>query len=175
MKAITEGFEILAELHPLTNSSSNQIAASASCDMTTMLAIGCIIAGVISIVTEDEEEDAGSGGLFPMPLNLASRAIITANATCGQHGGERYCKLVEHVKRPANNVSIQCGVCDARSDDENQRHPISNAIDGSQRWWQSPSIAEGPENQFVTIVLDLRQVSHCFTFQCQIHFSSQQY
>ena len=92
-----------------------------------------------------------------MALNLASRAVITTNATCGERGPERFCKLVEHVKRRPNDT-IQCGICDARSVDEDQRHPIENAIDGSQRWWQSPSINEGSDYQYVTVTLDLGQV-----------------
>ncbi len=36
-------------------------------------------------------------GLFPNIFNLATNAIIKANATCGQEGPESYCKLVEHV------------------------------------------------------------------------------
>lgn len=40
-----------------------------------------------------------------------------------------------------------------------ERHPISNAIDGTNNWWQSPSIQNGREYHWVTITLDLRQVS----------------
>lgn len=39
-----------------------------------------------------------------------------------------------------------------------ERHPISNAIDGTNNWWQSPSIQNGREYHWVTITLDLRQV-----------------
>lgn len=41
-----------------------------------------------------------------------------------------------------------------------QRHPIEYAIDGyGGRWWQSPTIDQGYENHYVTITLDLKQVS----------------
>lgn len=40
-----------------------------------------------------------------------------------------------------------------------EQHPISNAIDGTNHWWQSPSIQNGREYHWVTITLDLRQVS----------------
>ncbi|KAL7984390.1 hypothetical protein Chor_002960, partial [Crotalus horridus] len=38
------------------------------------------------------------------------------------------------------------------------QHPISNAIDGTNNWWQSPSIQNGREYHWVTITLDLRQI-----------------
>ncbi|KAM6465704.1 laminin subunit alpha-2 isoform 3-T3 [Liasis olivaceus] len=96
-------------------------------------------------------------GLFPAVLNLASNSVITTNATCGKRGPEMYCKLVEHVPgQPARNP--QCRVCDQLSKNPNLRHPISNAIDGKNTWWQSPSIQNGMEYHYVTITLDLRQV-----------------
>ncbi|KAH0617809.1 hypothetical protein JD844_016413 [Phrynosoma platyrhinos] len=90
--------------------------------------------------------------LFPAILNLASNAHISTNATCGEKGPEMFCKLVEHVPgRPLRNA--QCRICD-----HNKQHPISNAIDGTNNWWQSPSIQNGREYHWVTITLDLRQV-----------------
>ncbi|MBZ3888985.1 Laminin subunit alpha-1 [Sciurus carolinensis] len=47
-------------------------------------------------------------------------------------------------------VAVQC--------QQRERHPISNAIDGTNNWWQSPSIQNGREYHWVTITLDLRQV-----------------
>ncbi|XP_032166436.1 laminin subunit alpha-1 [Mustela erminea] len=96
-------------------------------------------------------------GLFPAILNLASNAHISTNATCGEQGPEMSCKLVEHVPgRPVRNA--QCQMCDANSVNPKERHPISNAIDGTNNWWQSPSIQNGREYHWVTITLDLRQV-----------------
>lgn len=49
-------------------------------------------------------------GLFPAVLNLATSAVITTNATCGEKEPEMYCKLVEHVSgQPARNP--QCRIC----------------------------------------------------------------
>ncbi|XP_078505043.1 laminin subunit alpha-2 isoform X3 [Lissotriton helveticus] len=96
-------------------------------------------------------------GLFPAVLNLATNALITSNATCGEKGPQMYCKLVEHVPgRPVKNT--QCRVCDQRSSNANVRHPITNAIDGKNTWWQSPSIQNGMEYHYITITLDLQQV-----------------
>uniref|UniRef100_G1SX80 Laminin subunit alpha-2 n=1 Tax=Oryctolagus cuniculus TaxID=9986 RepID=G1SX80_RABIT len=96
-------------------------------------------------------------GLFPAVLNLASNALITTNATCGEKEPEMYCKLVEHVPgQPVRNP--QCRICNQNSTNPNQRHPITNAIDGKNTWWQSPSIKNGIEYHYVTITLDLQQV-----------------
>lgn len=97
-------------------------------------------------------------GLFPVVFNLAARARITTNATCGEREPETYCRLVEHVRRRPGD-KIQCGTCDAHSQDARDQHPVSQAIDGSNRWWQSPSIAEGLHYHWVTVTLDLLQVS----------------
>uniref|UniRef100_A0A4X2L7R5 Laminin subunit alpha-1 n=1 Tax=Vombatus ursinus TaxID=29139 RepID=A0A4X2L7R5_VOMUR len=95
--------------------------------------------------------------LFPAILNLASNAHISTNATCGEKGPEMFCKLVEHVPgRPVKNA--QCRICDCNSASPKERHPISNAIDGTNNWWQSPSIQNGRKYHWVTITLDLRQV-----------------
>jgi laminin alpha 1/2 len=96
---------------------------------------------------------ATDSGLFPVVFNLATRASISTNATCGDRGAEPYCRLVEHVKQQyGDQNALQCGVC-VRGD-----HPIQNAIDGTTSWWQSPSIAQGFGFHYVTVTLDLTQV-----------------
>uniref|UniRef100_A0A671KB68 Laminin subunit alpha-2-like n=1 Tax=Sinocyclocheilus anshuiensis TaxID=1608454 RepID=A0A671KB68_9TELE len=97
------------------------------------------------------------GSLFPAVLNLASMAEINTNATCGETGPEMYCKLVEHVPgQPVKNP--QCRTCNLKSDYDYERHPIEYAIDGTNRWWQSPSIMNGMDYHYVTVTLDLQQV-----------------
>ncbi|KAG2458346.1 LAMA1 protein, partial [Polypterus senegalus] len=84
-------------------------------------------------------------------------AKITTNATCGETGPEMFCKLVEHV--PGRTIrNPQCRICDSYSSNPKERHPITNAIDGTNNWWQSPSIKNGRQYHWVTITLDLRQV-----------------
>ncbi|XP_052367747.1 laminin subunit alpha-1-like, partial [Oncorhynchus keta] len=111
--------------------------------------------------------------LFPAILNLASNAEITTNATCGEPEPEMYCKLVEHV--PGRRIrNSQCRTCNAQSQNPKEQHPITNAIDGTNGWWQSPSIKNGRQFHLVTITLDLRQVGilrtamllllHCTSF-----------
>ncbi|XP_061614328.1 laminin subunit alpha-1 isoform X2 [Phyllopteryx taeniolatus] len=96
-------------------------------------------------------------GLFPAILNLASNAEITSNATCGDPEAEVYCKLVEHV--PGRLIkNPHCPKCDGNSILSKERHPITNAIDGTNHWWQSPSIKNGRQFHWVTITLDLKQI-----------------
>ncbi|XP_066271322.1 laminin subunit alpha-2-like [Branchiostoma lanceolatum] len=95
-------------------------------------------------------------GLFPLIFNLATNAQITANATCGLNGPENYCKLVEHVPGRLFPQASQCSVCD--DNDPYLRHPIENAIDGTNSWWQSPTISQGRQYNWVTITLDLGQI-----------------
>uniref|UniRef100_A0A3P8UH74 Laminin, alpha 1 n=1 Tax=Amphiprion percula TaxID=161767 RepID=A0A3P8UH74_AMPPE len=96
-------------------------------------------------------------GLFPAILNLASNAVISSNATCGDPQPEIYCKLVEHV--PGRTIkNPHCAKCDANSVLSKERHPIAKAIDGTNQWWQSPSIKNGRQFHWVTITLDLKQV-----------------
>ncbi|XP_038056132.1 laminin subunit alpha-2-like [Patiria miniata] len=102
-----------------------------------------------------------SSGLFPHIFNLATRARITTNATCGERQPEMYCRLVEHV--PMGEMQMepdhaQCQLCDVYSQDPTQRHWIYNAIDGTNSWWQSPTLANGKHYHWVTITLDLQQV-----------------
>uniref|UniRef100_A0A7I4XW57 Laminin subunit alpha-2 n=1 Tax=Haemonchus contortus TaxID=6289 RepID=A0A7I4XW57_HAECO len=57
--------------------------------------------------------------------------------------------------KTAAGGSPQCDICDAN--DARHRHPIEFAIDGTRRWWQSPSLANGLEYEKVNVTIDLRQ------------------
>ena len=102
-----------------------------------------------------------NSGLFPSTFNVAAKADIFVNATCGEDGPETFCKPSE---------SSRCGVCDARSPDPGKRHNISNILDSSPgKWWQSPTLAKGDHYEYVTIVLDLKQV-RCFAIILTVFF-----
>ncbi|XP_061568927.1 laminin subunit alpha-1 [Cololabis saira] len=104
-----------------------------------------------------ECSSAHQRGLFPAIFNLASNADISSNATCGDPEPEVYCKLVEHV--PGRRIkNPHCPKCDANSVLSKERHPITNAIDGTNQWWQSPSIKNGHQFHWVIITLDLKQI-----------------
>lgn len=97
------------------------------------------------------------GGAFPPLSNIAPRAVASVNATCGLNGHEEYCKLVDSL--PQKTWETQCGICDNHSLDSNKRHPIEAILNNTNMWWQSPTLQYGKQNEFVTITLDLRQVS----------------
>ncbi|XP_017882648.2 laminin subunit alpha-1 [Ceratina calcarata] len=91
-----------------------------------------------------------NSGLFPSTFNVAAKANVFVNATCGEDAPETFCKPSE---------SSRCAVCDARSPDPGKRHNVSNILDSSPgKWWQSPTLAKGDRYEYVTIVLDLKQV-----------------
>lgn len=50
-----------------------------------------------------------------------------------------------------------CDYCNAA--DPGKAHPITNAIDGTERWWQSPPLSMGLKYNEVNVTLDLGQVS----------------
>lgn len=104
---------------------------------------------LISCLIVAEGAGTETRGLFPGVSNLAAHAEVTSNATCGQRGAEVFCRL--------SLRGSSCGVCDARAPDPGKRHPPAHAVDGSSRWWQSPSLAEGAYD-WVTLTLDLKQV-----------------
>uniref|UniRef100_A0A4X1UYI6 Laminin subunit alpha-5 n=1 Tax=Sus scrofa TaxID=9823 RepID=A0A4X1UYI6_PIG len=103
----------------------------------------------------------GGFSLHPPYFNLAEGARIAASATCGEEAPARgaprptedlYCKLV------GGPVGQYCDICTAAN--SNRAHPASNAIDGTERWWQSPPLSRGLEYNEVNVTLDLGQVFH---------------
>ncbi|MED6252479.1 Laminin subunit alpha-5 [Ataeniobius toweri] len=103
--------------------------------------------------------------LNPPYFNLAEGSGISATATCGQDeaGAPRtdlYCKLVGGPTLGLPTQNIQGQYCDyCNSLDPNKAHPVTNAIDGTERWWQSPPLSRGIVYNEVNVTLDLGQVS----------------
>ncbi|XP_030666503.1 laminin subunit alpha-3 isoform X2 [Nomascus leucogenys] len=106
--------------------------------------------------------------LHPPYFNLAEAARIWASATCGERGPgegrpqpELYCKLVGGPTAPGSGHTIQGQFCDyCNSEDPRKAHPVTNAIDGSERWWQSPPLSSGTQYNRVNLTLDLGQLFH---------------
>ncbi|ELK04388.1 Laminin subunit alpha-5 [Pteropus alecto] len=67
-------------------------------------------------------------------------------------------KLAEEGRVPAGTWGQYCDICTAAN--SNRAHPVSNAIDGTERWWQSPPLSRGLEYNEVNVTLDLGQVFH---------------
>ncbi|KAJ6646434.1 Laminin subunit alpha-1 [Pseudolycoriella hygida] len=95
------------------------------------------------------------GGSWPPVQNVALKSSITVNATCGQNGPEEHCDMID-VDTHRSRAS-QCEICDGNSTDFDKRHHIEYAIDGTNRYWQSPSLQYGNEFEYVTITVDLKQ------------------
>ncbi|KAA0185034.1 hypothetical protein HAZT_HAZT003707 [Hyalella azteca] len=101
--------------------------------------------------------------LTPPYFNLAENRRITATATCGEAvpQEELYCKLIgANVNRDVKYNLIQgqvCDVCDPSN--PSKWHPPEYAIDGSERWWQSPPLSRGMQYNQVNLTVDLGQVS----------------
>ncbi|XP_062987370.1 laminin subunit alpha-3 [Elgaria multicarinata webbii] len=116
----------------------------------------------------DDDDDAARGlvSLHPPYFNLAEVASIWATATCGQDESGRprlelYCKLVGGPAAAPAGKTIQGQFCDyCNAADPKKAHPITNAIDGSERWWQSPSLSLGLKYDEVNVTLDLGQFFH---------------
>ncbi|CAG6021972.1 unnamed protein product [Menidia menidia] len=104
--------------------------------------------------------------LHPPYFNLAEGTKIAATATCGEDEAGRsvrdlYCKLVGGPVSGDPSQTIQgqyCDVCDLGHSD--RAHPITNAIDGTERWWQSPPLSRSTEFNQVNVTLDLGQLFH---------------
>lgn len=99
-------------------------------------------------------EETIETGLWPPVVNVAPRAILHANATCGHNHREEFCHTID--AHPQRQRKPKCSVCD--SHDVDRQHPIEYVIDGSQKWWQSPTLNSGAENEYITITVDLKQV-----------------
>ncbi|KAM9260806.1 laminin subunit alpha-3 [Cariama cristata] len=116
-----------------------------------------------------QPEPPGSVGvglsLHPPYFNLAATASIWATATCGEAaagGGGRaelYCKLVGGPAAAPVGRAIQGQFCDyCNAADPSKAHPVTNAIDGTERWWQSPPLSMGLKYNEVNVTLDLGQL-----------------
>ncbi|XP_072324624.1 laminin subunit alpha-3 isoform X2 [Scyliorhinus torazame] len=102
----------------------------------------------------------------PPYLNIAPGSKIAATATCGEDGSARprldlYCKLVGGPAAGVSSQTIQGQFCDhCLADDAYKAHAITNAIDGTERWWQSPPLSRGLHYNQVNVTLDFGQLFH---------------
>lgn len=115
--------------------------------------------------------DGQASGLQPGQFNLATGRKISATATCGEGLGhpEMYCKLIgANLERGDQQQRVGhekyfivqgqiCDYCDPRHPDSS--HPAENAIDGSEKWWQSPPLSRGSQNMEVNLTIDFNQVT----------------
>jgi hypothetical protein len=121
--------------------------------------------------------DAVAGqALTPPNFNLAVRRRIEATATCGRDVGtnaglsepELFCKLTganpDKDELIGDFEVIQgqlCDYCDTR--EPSKTHDAANAVDGTERWWQSPPLSRGLQYNEVNLTISLGQVQLRFT------------
>jgi laminin alpha 3/5 len=107
--------------------------------------------------------------LTPPYFNLVSNKKITASATCGEGvDKELYCKLTGSASTDresynhANLIQGQfCDICDSTNPEKS--HHASFAIDGTDRWWQSPPLSRSLEYNNVNLTIDFGQVKLFFS------------
>uniref|UniRef100_A0A3Q3EKF8 Laminin, alpha 5 n=1 Tax=Labrus bergylta TaxID=56723 RepID=A0A3Q3EKF8_9LABR len=127
-----------------------------------------LLASCCSFVSAQELPTNGVNGysLHPPYFNLAEGTKITATATCGEDDTGRsiqdlYCKLVGGPVSGDPSQTIQGQYCDiCRQGESDRAHPITNAVDGTERWWQSPPLSRSTEYNEVNVTLDLGQLFH---------------
>ena len=103
-------------------------------------------------------------------FDIAKGKKITATATCGEgyeapDGSKRelFCTLAD-AEEKFGIRGLQCSYCEPGVEDEGKKrisgdHNIKNAIDGSNKWWQSPPLSRGLQYREVNVTIDLGQVS----------------
>lgn len=134
-----------------------------------------VVLAAITITT------AYSEPLTPPYFNLAEGSSIAATATCGvdiASPKERFCRLTgasaDEIQEISSSNSYYsgdshiiagqlCDFCVAKDSDQantlsSQVHSAEYAIDGTERWWQSPPLSRGGHFNDVNLTVDLGQV-----------------
>ena len=103
--------------------------------------------------------------LSPPAINIAQGKKIEATSTCGEDVSEPelFCKLAT-VPGKLGILGLSCDHCDPSV--PSRDHSIEYAIDGTERWWQSPPLSRGLQYQRVNITIDLGQVKFHHRPQC---------
>lgn len=108
-------------------------------------------------------------------FNIARGKKITATATCGYDlpppgpETELFCKLAT-VPGKFGIRGLECDHCDpkvtsGKSVKDTKDHRIEYAIDGTERWWQSPPLSRGQQYNKINITIDLGQVRKCLLME----------
>ncbi|MEE6464203.1 hypothetical protein FKM82_006212 [Ascaphus truei] len=159
-----------AKCPPGNSSRTSACSLTPACSLLTGALCGFVLLSfLLHGVCSQDSAGAGKGfSLHPPYFNLAEGAKIKATATCGEEESvsqprmDLYCKLVGGPvvsSTPGHTIQGQfCDFCNAA--DPNKAHPVSNAIDGTERWWQSPPLSLGLKYNDVNVTIDLGQLFH---------------
>ncbi|XP_039265221.2 laminin subunit alpha-5-like isoform X2 [Styela clava] len=100
--------------------------------------------------------------LTPPYFNIATGKKIESTATCGEVEPHVFCKLTGGPNEYGYNGNLYqgqfCDECDMQN--PTKSHPIKYAIDGTEKWWQSPPLSQGSEYNKINITIHLGQVFH---------------
>ncbi|KAK3545923.1 hypothetical protein QTP70_016974 [Hemibagrus guttatus] len=131
------------------------------------LLLPCLICVLVPVRAQAPVNHVPGGfSLTPPYFNLAEGSRISATATCGEedNGNPRtdlYCKLVGGPTVGLTSQTIQGQYCDyCNANNPEKAHPVSYAIDGTERWWQSPPLSRGLRYNEINVTLDLGQLFH---------------
>lgn len=129
--------------------------------MTLRLAI--VVLTLVAVVAPPPLVDGQA--LTPPNFNLAVGRQIEATATCGVGVSEPelFCKLTGANPDKDDMIGtfsvIQGQLCDhCDPTDPTRAHSPSFAIDGTEKWWQSPPLSRGLQYNEITISINLGQV-----------------
>ncbi|XP_051943762.1 laminin subunit alpha-3 isoform X3 [Hippocampus zosterae] len=137
-------------------------------EVTRAHLLAVLLAFIVCRCTRAQETLNGLTGfsLSPPYFNLAQGSRISATATCGKDEFEKpradlYCKLVGGPTTGLVTQNIRGQFCDyCNAADVNKAYPVTNAIDGTERWWQSPPLSKGLGYNEVNVTLDFGQLFH---------------
>ncbi|XP_071954463.1 laminin subunit alpha-like [Antedon mediterranea] len=122
-----------------------------------LLILSCLVANSLCQTT---------GVLVPPYFNIAEGKSISATSTCADEGeAELYCKLAGNTGVNSFRYNEQdivdgqyCDYCE--TGDSLRAHPAEYAIDGTEKWWQSPPLSRSFDYSKVNLTIDLAQLYH---------------
>lgn len=141
--------------------------------------MGCLNVPMLALLTCIMISQTTSEILNPPYFNLAEGSSISATATCGVNSTdpkELFCRLTgasaderqeilnANLYLAGNSQIIMGQLCDycAAPDVQgalsSQVHSAEYAIDGTERWWQSPPLSRSSSFNQVNLTVDLGQV-----------------
>jgi len=129
-----------------------------------------VLLGLVLLVVWGHSSGVGVSGqaLTPPNFNLAVGRKVEATSTCGVGvtEPELYCKLTGANPGDKEDIVgefelIQGQLCDYCSEEPAARrtHGAQYAVDGTERWWQSPPLSRGLQFNQVNLSISLGQVA----------------
>ncbi|KAK7100839.1 laminin subunit alpha-like isoform X2 [Littorina saxatilis] len=131
----------------------------------TMTRLLCLQTWILMLMTTTTVKNVNAQVLTPPYFNLAQGKNITATATCGVDvpRPELFCRLTGATgsEDQTTREVIRGQLCDyCYPDIPQQDHRAIYAVDGTERWWQSPPLSRGVQYNKVNLTVHLGQEFH---------------